>query len=109
MLYNYNSSTDTLLIGIRGVYQGLTPTILKQGTNQAMRFFVMETLKDKYRGGDPNVKVPTLLTGLFGAIAGAVSVFGNTPIDVIKTRMQVSFGIVLFNSAHFYQYLVITA
>ncbi|XP_029637608.1 tricarboxylate transport protein B, mitochondrial [Octopus sinensis] len=74
--------------GIRGVYQGLTPTILKQGTNQAMRFFVMETLKDKYRGGDPNIKVPTLLTGLFGAIAGAVSVFGNTPIDVIKTRMQ---------------------
>ncbi|GAB1609813.1 tricarboxylate transport protein B, mitochondrial-like [Argonauta hians] len=74
--------------GIRGVYQGLTPTILKQGSNQAMRFFVMETLKDKYRGGDPNVKVPTLLTGLFGAIAGAVSVFGNTPIDVIKTRMQ---------------------
>ena len=76
-------------IGIRGTYQGLTPTIMKQGSNQAMRFFVMETLKDKYRGGDPNIKVPTLLTGLFGAVAGAVSVFGNTPIDVIKTRMQV--------------------
>ena len=25
---------------------------------------------------------------LFGAIAGAASVFGNTPIDVVKTRMQ---------------------
>lgn len=25
---------------------------------------------------------------MFGAIAGAASVFGNTPIDVVKTRMQ---------------------
>ena len=26
--------------------------------------------------------------GGFGAFAGAASVFGNTPIDVVKTRMQ---------------------
>jgi hypothetical protein len=25
-----------------------------------------------------------------GAVAGAASVFGNTPIDVVKSRMQVS-------------------
>ncbi|XP_003701942.1 mitochondrial citrate transporter scheggia [Megachile rotundata] len=74
--------------GLRGIYQGLTPTILKQGTNQAMRFCVMETLKDWYRGGDKNVPIPKLIVGAFGACAGAVSVFGNTPIDVIKTRMQ---------------------
>lgn len=63
--------------GIKGTYQGLTPTILKQGSNQAMRFFVMETLKDWYRGGDPNKKVNKLVVGGFGAIAGAVSVFGK--------------------------------
>ncbi|XP_073990646.1 mitochondrial citrate transporter scheggia isoform X2 [Rhodnius prolixus] len=74
--------------GVRGVYQGLTPTILKQGSNQAIRFFVMETLKDKYRGGDPEKHVPKFVVGMFGAIAGAASVFGNTPIDVVKTRMQ---------------------
>ena len=74
--------------GFRGTYQGLTATIMKQGSNQAIRFGVMETLKDWYRGGDPNKHVNKLIVGGFGAIAGAASVFGNTPIDVVKTRMQ---------------------
>ncbi|KAK3085152.1 hypothetical protein FSP39_025123 [Pinctada imbricata] len=74
--------------GIRGVYQGLVPTIMKQGSNQAIRFYVMESLKHWYRGGDPTKPVPTWVIGGFGALAGAASVFGNTPIDVIKTRLQ---------------------
>ncbi|KAH8420687.1 hypothetical protein KR222_000643 [Zaprionus bogoriensis] len=74
--------------GISGIYKGLTPTILKQGSNQAIRFFVIESLKDLYKGDNPNKPVPKLLVGVFGAIAGAASVFGNTPLDVVKTRMQ---------------------
>ncbi|KAJ3652084.1 hypothetical protein Zmor_018080 [Zophobas morio] len=74
--------------GVGGIYKGLMPTILKQGSNQAIRFFVMETCKDWYRGGDPKAHVPTAAVGAFGALAGAASVFGNTPIDVVKTRMQ---------------------
>jgi len=74
--------------GIKGTYQGLTATIMKQGSNQAIRFYVVESLKDWYRGGDPNKAVPKLVVGMFGGIAGAASVFGNTPLDVIKTRMQ---------------------
>ena len=77
------------LLGIRGTYQGLTPTILKQGTNQMIRFFVYENLKHWFQGDDYNKNIGTLKTALCGAIAGAASVFGNTPIDVIKTRMQV--------------------
>lgn len=62
---------------------------MKQGSNQAIRFYVMETLKDWYRGGDPTKPVNKIVVGCFGAVAGAASVFGNTPIDVVKTRMQV--------------------
>ena len=49
----------------------------------------MESLKHWYRGGDPNKKIPTVIVGGFGAFAGACSVYGNTPIDVVKTRLQV--------------------
>ena len=74
--------------GLSGVYKGVTATIIKQGSNQAIRFYVMETLREWYKGDDPNKHTPKLLVGAFGAIAGAASVFGNTPIDVVKTRMQ---------------------
>lgn len=66
----------------------MTATIAKQGSNQAIRFFVMETLKDWYRGGDNSVPINKVVVGAFGAVAGAASVYGNTPIDVVKTRMQ---------------------
>ena len=75
--------------GLRGTYQGLVPTILKQGSNQMIRFFVYENLTFRFRRQDDGKIVETIKTVIFGATAGAASVFGNTPIDVVKTRMQV--------------------
>lgn len=66
----------------------MTPTILKHGSNQAFRFFVMESFKDWYRGGDASKPVPKLIIGAFGLLAGVASCFGNNPVDVVKTRMQ---------------------
>nr|pir hypothetical protein K11H3.3 - Caenorhabditis elegans [Caenorhabditis elegans] len=74
--------------GLGGIYKGVTATMAKQGSNQAIRFFVMETLKDWYRGGDNTQPISKPIVGLMGAVAGAASVYGNTPIDVVKTRMQ---------------------
>jgi solute carrier family 25 (mitochondrial citrate transporter), member 1 len=68
--------------GIGGIYKGLTATIIKQGSNQAIRFYCMESMKAEYRKRknlSDSAVIPIFITGLFGAIAGAASVFGNTP------------------------------
>ena len=76
--------------GLTGIYKGLTATVLKQGTNQMIRFFVYSNLKNWLQDGDPSVDIGSVRTFIIGGIAGAASVFGNTPVDVVKTRMQVS-------------------
>jgi len=74
--------------GVTGLYKGFGPTVVRQGSNQAIRFFVMESLRSWYTEGRTNQQVPYYLVALFGALAGGASVLGNTPVDVIKTRMQ---------------------
>ncbi len=80
---------SNLITGLAGTYKGLTPTILKQGSNQAIRFFIYTNLKRYFQEGDNSKDIGNLRTFCIGGIAGAASVFGNTPIDVVKTRMQV--------------------
>lgn len=80
--------------GIGGIYKGLGPTILKQGSNQMIRFPVYYYLKRSILGNvtddfSVNGAVKGNLQAMgVGGIAGAASVLGNTPIDVIKTKMQ---------------------
>lgn len=76
--------------GFLGIYKGLTATIIKQGTNQMIRFFVYSNLKNWLQEGDPTKDIGSIRTFIIGGIAGAASVFGNTPVDVVKTRMQVT-------------------
>ena len=84
-----NSVFFFFTIGIRGTYQGLTATVIKQGSNQAIRFFVYNNLKLWLQDGDNTKEIGMVKTFMIGGVAGAASVFGNTPVDVIKTRMQV--------------------
>ena len=80
--------------GVSGIYKGLVPTIFKQSTNQMIRFPVYYYLKRLVLGNvtdDFSVNGPVkgnLQAMAVGGTAGAASVLGNTPIDVIKTKMQ---------------------
>jgi len=71
--------------GIRGLYQGVVPTIMKQSSNQAVRFVVFDKTK---QAASPYIK-NKILTDLFaGGFAGFCSTMANNPVDVIKTKMQ---------------------
>lgn len=67
---------------------GLSMMTLKEGTNQAVRFYLMCTQKDFYTGHDNAVLIPMPMIGIFGLIAGAASVLTNVSGDVIKIRMR---------------------
>lgn len=69
-----------------GIYKGLTATILKQGSNQAIRFLTYDETKKVLNGYMADR--PIVVSLLSGAVAGAASVIGNNPIDVIKSKMQ---------------------
>jgi len=73
--------------GISGTYKGLVPTIAKQGSNQMIRFFVFGELTKLFTS-EKNKELNPLQRFICGGLAGAASVLGNTPIDVVKTRMQ---------------------
>lgn len=71
--------------GPGGLYQGLLPTIMKQGSNQAIRFLVYNEISGRMKTAGWNADFSTVLAGF---LAGAASVYGNTPVDVVKTNMQ---------------------
>jgi len=75
--------------GIRGVYNGLFPVMMRQGANSAVRFTTYSTLKQFVQGtARPGQTLPSAITFGIGAIAGLVTVYTTMPVDVIKTRMQ---------------------
>jgi len=58
---------------------------------------VYNNLKSWLQDGDNSKEIGMVRTFMIGGIAGAASVFGNTPVDVVKTRMQVSSGQICHN------------
>ncbi|KAF8637153.1 hypothetical protein AX17_003057 [Amanita inopinata Kibby_2008] len=75
--------------GLRGIYRGLFPVMMRQGANSAVRFTTYTTLKQFVQGASrPGQQLPSAITFGIGAIAGLVTVYTTMPLDVIKTRMQ---------------------
>jgi len=74
--------------GLGGVYKGLVPTMLKQGCNQAVRFYIFNSLKTVVQGADTKRNLSYFESMAIGGAAGFVSVYATMPFDVVKTRMQ---------------------
>ncbi len=71
--------------GLGGMYKGVVPTVLKQSTNQGVRFVVFEESQKRL---NTFIKYKILCDLLAGGFAGFCSVMFNNPIDVIKTNLQ---------------------
>lgn len=71
--------------GFWGVYAGPFATMIKQSTNQGVRFVVFE---DAQKAMNKIIPVKVVADLSAGAIAGCASVLVNNPIDVVKTNLQ---------------------
>ncbi|KAK6359394.1 Mitochondrial dicarboxylate transporter [Orbilia brochopaga] len=72
--------------GFRGLYSGLTASLLRQATYSTTRFGVYEELKDIVKKPNKELSLPMLValsstSGFLGSIAG-------NPADIINVRMQ---------------------
>lgn len=74
--------------GLLALWKGLTPTIGRQGLNQACSFWSNNFIKKhvwKLQDGDSLPAWKSGLTGMIGAIPGPCI---NCPMDVVKTRLM---------------------
>jgi solute carrier family 25 citrate transporter 1 len=90
---NYKGTGDALVKifkseGPLGLYRGAFPTILKQGTNQAVRMPVQVQIMSLITLGDSSKNQNPLYNGGAGFLAGCVSVVLTQPQDCVKSRMQ---------------------
>ncbi|KAG0584348.1 hypothetical protein KC19_3G204800 [Ceratodon purpureus] len=76
--------------GLRGLWAGVSPTILRNGTNQAVMFSVKNAVDQvlwKKHEGDGVTLLPwqSMVSGFLAGFAGPVA---TGPFDVIKTRLM---------------------
>lgn len=99
----YRSSTHALGMilrseGISGLYRGVLPVTMKQGTNALVRFTsygaILDAIKPSMQRNGSGALAPTIA----GALAGVVTVYATMPFDNVKTKMQALDGKALYRS-----------
>ncbi|XP_002741139.1 mitochondrial substrate carrier family protein ucpB-like [Saccoglossus kowalevskii] len=73
--------------GIRGLYKGVLPSLLREGTYSTIRIGAYEPIKVWLGATDP-AHTPLYKKILAGATSGAIGSSIATPTDLIKVRMQ---------------------
>lgn len=71
--------------GVGGLYKGVLATLLKQSSNQGVRFVVFEDTKKTLSN---YISYKIIVDMLSGGFAGFCSTMFNNPVDVVKTQMQ---------------------
>ncbi|KAJ1539119.1 hypothetical protein HK405_013171, partial [Cladochytrium tenue] len=74
--------------GIRGIYQGVTTVIARQGANSAVRLSAYGMIRERVLHLSKKDSIPWYTTFGIGAIAGIITVYTTMPLDVLKTKMQ---------------------
>lgn len=74
--------------GARGLFKGLTPTIMRDTPFSAIYWTSYESYKKFYNTTNPDM----LQSFIGGAIAGTIAALITCPFDVIKTHQQIEFG-----------------
>ncbi|KAF2075138.1 hypothetical protein CYY_003573 [Polysphondylium violaceum] len=82
-------------VGVKGLWRGLSPTLLRDVPFSALYWANYEVIKAKMMiSRDPSytrhTKSPFLTTFVAGATSGTIAAVVTTPIDVIKTRIQMT-------------------
>ncbi|KAI0090071.1 mitochondrial carrier domain-containing protein [Irpex rosettiformis] len=81
----YGTATIVKEEGIRGIYRGLSPVMMRQGANSAVRFTTLyTTLKQRVQSNaPPGQTLPSSITFSIGAIAGLVTVYTTMPLECV--------------------------
>lgn len=74
--------------GLRGMYRGLSPTVLALLPNWAVYFTMYEQLKSFLCGEDKNHHLSVGANVIAAAVAGAATTIATNPLWVVKTRLQ---------------------
>ncbi|KAJ8977725.1 hypothetical protein NQ317_019399 [Molorchus minor] len=76
--------------GVRGLWMGVFPTLLRDVPFSAIYWMHYETIKSMF--GHPDSHPSFWLSFMAGGISGGVAAAVTVPFDVVKTHQQIKFG-----------------
>eukprot|EP00004_Rigifila_ramosa_P016336 TRINITY_DN3869_c0_g1_i1.p1 TRINITY_DN3869_c0_g1~~TRINITY_DN3869_c0_g1_i1.p1 ORF type:complete len:301 (-),score=49.99 TRINITY_DN3869_c0_g1_i1:29-931(-) len=77
--------------GVGGLYRGLSPSLLREGSYSTIRMGLYEPVKSALVGGNTEVRgldFPLWKKICAGAVSGSIGAAIATPTDLVKVRMQ---------------------
>ena len=78
--------------GVKGLYKGLAPTLLRLCPHHAVQWTAYETLCAAAKANSGRERVTTGESAAIGGLSGALAALATQPLDVVKTRMQTRAG-----------------